>query len=167
MGSYKRLKFGSFLLHFLFSDFSSVLKELKWPFTSSAVSSKALDVWQKQEKRFTELFHLLAKLDRLDRPVKREEEEEEGGPLALDDHMLLPLGQLLDPLRKRFKYHFCGDRKTNNKEKVSPSLPLAISNSLIAIMRMHSQSGTSHKCRHGYETTPTSWRTVYSPSWMN
>lgn len=34
------------------SAFSEILKEFKWPFTSS-VSSKTLDLWDKQQSRFS------------------------------------------------------------------------------------------------------------------
>ena len=99
----------------LYSDFSSVLKEIKWPFVSSAISSKQAETWKKQEKKFTRLFDLLMKLDDRDSP------RSPLGGLRLTDlsePIALPLELLVAPLRKRFKFHFCGDRKTNSKEKV-------------------------------------------------
>ena len=95
-------------------EFGAILKELQWPFTTSAVSSKAFESWKKREKKFTELFNLLIKLDDRDIPVL------ESGVAAakLSDPILLPIEILLQPLRKRFKYHFTGERKTNSKEKV-------------------------------------------------
>ena len=36
----------------------------------------------------------------------------------MDDSLPLPLEQLVQPLRKRFRYHFMGERRTNCKEKV-------------------------------------------------
>ena len=101
------------------SDFSSVLTEIKWPFVSSAVSSKQAETWKRQEKKFAKLFSLLMKLD--DTRASSKMPLEEGyRETSLGDPIVLPLELLLSPLRKRFKYHFSGDRKTNSKEKVAP-----------------------------------------------
>ena len=97
------------------SAFSEILKEFKWPFTSS-VSSKTLDLWDKQQSRFSELFHLLLLLDEGPSPSPPP-----GVPPTLTDHVILPIELLLEPLRKRFKFHFYGEKKTNSKEKVAAS----------------------------------------------
>ena len=82
---------------------------------SSAISSKQTETWKKQEKKFAKLFDLLMKLD--ERDLSRSPLE--GLRLTgLSEPIVLPLELLLAPLRKRFKYHFCGERKTNSKEKV-------------------------------------------------
>lgn len=96
------------------SELEMILKDLQWPFTASAISSKALDSWTKHEKKFTELFNLLMKLEDKDTPAA----EKELSVTKLNDPLPLPLEILLQPLRKRFKYHFYGQRKTNSKEKV-------------------------------------------------
>lgn len=96
------------------SDFSSILKELKWPFSTSALSSQAIEAWDKHSKRFTELFNLLLQLDEdsLSQPHSTSTPNcDIGAPV------LLPLELLLEPLRKRFRFHFSGERKTNCKEK--------------------------------------------------
>ena len=102
-----------------FSDFSSVLKEIKWPVVSSAVSSKQTEIWKKLEKKFTKLFSLLLKLDVDDSKASLKPPLEAGfRKTSLGDPIVLPLELLLAPLRKRFRYHFSGNRKTNSKEKV-------------------------------------------------
>lgn len=88
-----------------------ILKEFQWPFTTSAISSKALEAWNKSKKRFTEVFSLLIELDDRGFPVNE-------AAVQLNDPLLGPLELLVQPLRKRFKYHFFGERKTNSKEKV-------------------------------------------------
>lgn len=88
-----------------------ILKELQWPFTTSAVSSKALEAWNKNKKRFIEVFDLLIDLDEGGFPTH-------SSTAVLGDSLLTPLELLVQPLRKRFKYHFFGERKTNSKEKV-------------------------------------------------
>ena len=98
-----------------YSDFGELLKVLQWPFTASALSSKALETWRKNEKRFKELFNLLITLD--DRGSPTDETASQ-----LDDPLLKPLELLVQPLKKRFKYHFFGSRKTNSKEKVNTRL---------------------------------------------
>ncbi len=93
------------------SDFSRVLKEMRWPFTSSS-SSKAMEDWDRQRKRFTEVFNLLLQMDKNPSPSLVPSVP------GLGDPVLLPIQLLLEPLRKRFKFHFFGERKTNLKEKV-------------------------------------------------
>ena len=95
----------------LYSDFGELLKVFQWPFTASALSSKALETWRKNQKRFTELFNLLITLDDRGSPTDKTAAQ-------LGDPLLKPLELLVQPLRKRFKYHFFGSRKTNSKEKV-------------------------------------------------
>ena len=92
------------------------MKEIKWPFVSLAVLSKQEEIWKKQEKRFTKLFSLLMRLD--DTKASSKTPLEGFRRTSLGDPIILPLELLLSPLRKRFKYHFSGDRKTNSKEKV-------------------------------------------------
>ena len=40
--------------------------------------------------------------------------------------LIPPLEQLIQPLRKRFRYHFLGERRTNCKEKVHNSVYCSI-----------------------------------------
>ncbi len=123
------------------SDFWVILKELQWPFTTSAVSSKALEAWNKNKKRFTEVFDLLIELDEGGSPTHSTATVLLGDPgspthsaatvllgdpgspthsaatVLLGDPLLKPLELLVQPLRKRFKYHFFGERKTKRKFK--------------------------------------------------
>ena len=95
------------------------MKEIKWPFVSSAVSSKQAETWKKQEKKFSKLFGLLLKLDNRVSPRTLAEGFQK---TSLGEPVVLPLELLLTPLRKRFRYHFTGDKKTNSKEKVTRDL---------------------------------------------
>lgn len=104
------------MCRFSYSDFSSILKEIKWPFVTSAVSSKQAETWKKHEKKFSKLFSLLLKLD--NNMVLSRTPTEGLQKTKLGEPVVLPLELLLTPLRKRFKYHFTGDKKTNSKEKV-------------------------------------------------
>ncbi len=98
--------------YIVYSDFAVILKELQWPFTTSAVSSQSLEVWNKNKKRFTEVFNLWVELDKGDSQTR-------STPPLLSDPLMTPLELLVQPLRKRFKYHFFGERKTNSKKKVN------------------------------------------------
>ena len=106
------------------SDFLAVLKELMWP-TPSSSSSHIQDLWTKCNQRFTELFNLLLELgtpppgQSHDLHGPSHDPHNKGCPTKLQDPLLLPIQLLLDPLKKRFKFHFCGNKKTNVKEKVS------------------------------------------------
>ena len=92
-------------------EFSELLKVLGWPVTEARPMASIASMEQKKE-RFSLCFQHILALDchcHVDKP----------DIVRMDDPMFLPLELMLKPLRKRFKYHFCGDRKTNSKEKVN------------------------------------------------
>ena len=92
------------------------MKVLGWPVTEARPMASIAALDQKKEKFSLCFRHLLA-LDchqHIDKPAI----------VRMDDSILLPLELMLKPLRKRFKYHFCGDRKTNSKEKVNVALSI-------------------------------------------
>lgn len=85
---------------------------MSWPLTKD-LSIKNLQTWKKKESEFALCFrHLIAieKIKYLSSEVSIPQ---------LDDPLILPLELLVAPLRKRFRYHFYGDKKTNAKHKVS------------------------------------------------
>ena len=92
-------------------EYSFILNKLKWPLATQSISSDALNTWDKHQQKFIDLFKALIKLDERSFPM-------DSAIRNLGDPIILPLQLLLDPLRKRFKYHFSGDKKTNSKEKV-------------------------------------------------
>ena len=124
------------------SDFSTILCKIKWPFSSS-ISTHSLATWDKRKEQFSDLFSLLLKLDPHNSP---------GGILSVEnreknmsDPLLFPLEQLVQPLRKRFRYHFMGERRTNCKEKVWSCHSTFFEN-YFSSTSFHSQNGTSLSC---------------------
>ena len=97
-------------------DFSEVLSAQKWPFSSSSLSY-SLQTSDKLNKHFSVLFNLLLQLDPTSPPGDHQQQQQgEGG--RMDGPLLYPLEQMIQPLRKRFRYHFTGERRTNSLEKV-------------------------------------------------
>lgn len=94
-----------------------MLKTINWPMTKDT-STKALKVWQTKVMTFETTFkHLLA--------IDVQPGGNQGIP-NINDPIVLPLELLVTPLRKRFKFHFCGNRQTNSKEKVINNLFIII-----------------------------------------
>jgi len=88
-------------------EFESVTKHLKWPILTVASSTEpsTLTVGEARSQLDTVITLLL----NLQKPLSKSEIDE--------PEMLLPLQLLLNPLRKRFLFHFCGSKQTNNIEK--------------------------------------------------
>ena len=120
------------------SDYSAVLSELNWPVSSSQSSHSLNTTCDEQTQTFSNLFTLLLKLD----PHWPPEENSTRGTKekTLHDPLILPLEYLVQPLRKRFRYHFMGDRRTNCLEKVVTVY--IIPSSCEDCTCFHSQSGT-------------------------
>lgn len=92
----------------LCSWFSSLLSScLMWPVVSA--TSHDLTCWTLHYKHFSQLFGHLMKLD--DKWIMTNSTD-------VSRDLPLPLELMVLPLRKRFKYHFMEERKTNNLEKV-------------------------------------------------
>ena len=85
---------------------------LCWPQSSAAIPAAALEAWDTCSQNFTSLFHALMELDGWASPSQLEGRDNLGTALPL------PLELMVKPLRKRFRYHFMEDRKTNNIQKV-------------------------------------------------
>ena len=97
-------------------EFSELLKVLGWPITGPRPMASVAALDQKKE-RFSLCFRHLLALD-------FHQHIDKSAVVRMDDSILLPLELMLKSLRKRFKYHFCGDRKTNSKEKVNVALSI-------------------------------------------
>ena len=98
-------------------DFSEVLSAQKWPFSSSSLSY-SLQISDKLNKHFSVLFNLLLQLDPTSPPGDQLYHQQQGEGGRMDGPLLYPLEQMIQPLRKRFRYHFTGERRTNSLEKV-------------------------------------------------
>ncbi|XP_028395357.1 RAD50-interacting protein 1-like [Dendronephthya gigantea] len=92
----------------LAKEFNEVLGVLKWPFTSGSTApslASNLSVFQTLESLFLMLLQVSE--------IKAMETSD--GKTA--ENISLPMDFLLQPLRKRFHYHFYGKKQTNNLEK--------------------------------------------------
>lgn len=99
------------------NDFEDVLKAIKWPFVTVTLSKTP--TINQAEKR-NEMASLFKKLLRLNLPSSLQRTRVLGNPTLGRLHIapqVLPLQLMLKPLKKRFKYHFYGNRQTNNLEK--------------------------------------------------
>jgi hypothetical protein len=80
------------------------------------MSAEALGAWDSHLQHFSQLFSALIKLDDKT-PPHTPSEGAFGG--VWEKPLPLPLEMMVKPLKKRFRYHFMEDRKTNSLEKVS------------------------------------------------
>ncbi|KAJ8021540.1 RAD50-interacting protein 1 [Holothuria leucospilota] len=100
-------------------EFSEITKALGWPFVTVASpmppsNSAIADLKIKLQACFSNLV----KLQLPDVLAATEERSSKGiDPLPGCQPLLLPIQLLLDPLEKRFKYHFFGKRQTNALDK--------------------------------------------------
>ena len=128
------------LCHF-YSNFDELLKTINWPMTKET-SAKSLQLWQQRRTLFAAIFRDLVAID----PAKRGGSQEIP---TIDDPIPLPIDLMLSPLRKRFKYHFCGSRQTNSKEKVRGREREETERERVVEIIFFSQSGFSLKPQHG------------------
>ena len=109
------------------SLFSPLLATLHWPQTGPPLPTQALDVWDNHSQQFSQLFGALMKMD--DRVPPKSTAPQSPAPQSTaptpqaevgrwEDPLPLPLELMVKPLKKRFRYHFMEDRKTNSLEKV-------------------------------------------------
>jgi hypothetical protein len=106
---------------FFYREFDEVLKVLKWPFTSGSTAPSLAsnsDMFQTLENLFLLLLHVNKALE----PGDGEQVE----------NISLPMELLLQPLQKRFQYHFYGKRQTNNIEKVKKYMKFLSRSDLLA-----------------------------------
>ncbi|KAM7441469.1 RAD50-interacting protein 1 [Porites harrisoni] len=96
------------LLNKLASEFDDVMKVLKWPFTSVS-NAPPLSTTSDDYSRLENVFVLLLKLQEFNKTSSETAEDK--------SEILLPLDWLLKPFRKRFNFHFYGNKQTNNLEK--------------------------------------------------
>lgn len=95
----------------LASEFEDVLKSLGWPFVGTSMKvppSSSPDVRSRMETLFTQL--LVAQLPESLQPTP-------SGNGADIQPNLLPLRLMIKSLRKRFRFHFYGNKQTNSIDK--------------------------------------------------
>ncbi|XP_022790195.1 RAD50-interacting protein 1-like [Stylophora pistillata] len=106
-----QLHWRNILLNKLASEFDEIMKALKWPFTALS-TAPPLSTTSDDYSRLETVFILLLKLQKF--------KEISTGNTSLDENkseILLPLDWLLKPFRKRFRFHFYGNKQTNNPQK--------------------------------------------------
>ncbi|XP_074647667.1 RAD50-interacting protein 1-like [Tubulanus polymorphus] len=104
----------------LVSEFEEILKAMRWPFTTTtvqnlpAVQTPNSEMTDRMETLFCQLVKLqlpdcLAPDSRINHPVLSD--------LPGWRPILLPIQLLLNPLKKRFRFHFYGNKQTNSLDK--------------------------------------------------
>ncbi|XP_040450305.1 RAD50-interacting protein 1 [Falco naumanni] len=101
----------------LSSDFEEVLTQLRWPFVGPpqsqafglAAPASAPDVYNNLEMLFCQLLKLQTSDELLTTPKQFPEKYS----LPPSPPIILPIQIMLNPLQKRFKYHFTGNKQTN------------------------------------------------------
>ncbi|XP_054669571.1 RAD50-interacting protein 1 isoform X2 [Grus americana] len=101
----------------LSSDFEEVLTQLRWPFVGPpqsqafglAAPAIAADVYNNLEMLFCQLLKLQTSDELLTKPKQLPEKYS----LPPSPPIILPIQIMLNPLQKRFKYHFTGNKQTN------------------------------------------------------
>ncbi|XP_071840585.1 RAD50-interacting protein 1-like [Apostichopus japonicus] len=107
------------LMEKLAGEFSEITKALGWPFVTvaSPMPPSAATV-EELKMRLDACFSYLVKLQLPDILAETEDKATKGIELLPGSQpILLPIQLLLDPLLKRFKYHFFGNRQTNAVDK--------------------------------------------------
>jgi len=99
-------------------EFEEVLKALRWPLVISTIKAPSVSNVSDLKDRMGKLFH---KLLSLQLPDNINTENPASHPVLKKisgvKPLLLPLELMLKPLKKRFKYHFYGQRQTNSLDK--------------------------------------------------
>ncbi|GAB1607404.1 RAD50-interacting protein 1-like [Argonauta hians] len=99
------------------SEFEDLLKAIKWPFVTVTLSKTPV---VNQSKQKNEMASLFTKLLHVNLPSSLQRRRSLLNPALGRLHIapqVLPLQLMLKPLKKRFKYHFYGNRQTNSLEK--------------------------------------------------
>ncbi|XP_037552024.1 RAD50-interacting protein 1 [Nematolebias whitei] len=108
----------------LTSDFENVLTHLHWPIVSTCQPSTPVANSQEVSSRLEEVVTQLHALQTSDNLVSQRGQSlssdqvlSSATPQLQDPPLCLPVQIMLQPLRKRFRYHFCGNRQTNSLSK--------------------------------------------------
>ncbi|XP_072036444.1 RAD50-interacting protein 1-like isoform X2 [Amphiura filiformis] len=102
----------------LASEFDEVVKALGWPFVAAAISMPPTVATQKELRtRLATLFGQLLKLQLPEILAAEDKASYDSTLLPGTRQTVLPLQLLLQPLRKRFRYHFHGKKQTNSLDK--------------------------------------------------
>uniref|UniRef100_A0A0B6ZWY6 RAD50-interacting protein 1 n=1 Tax=Arion vulgaris TaxID=1028688 RepID=A0A0B6ZWY6_9EUPU len=99
-------------------EFEEVLKALRWPLVVTTIKAPTVTNVAELKERMGKLFK---KLLSLQLPDSISLENSGAHPLLLKivgiKPLLLPLELMLKPLKKRFRYHFYGQKQTNSLDK--------------------------------------------------
>ncbi|OXB56316.1 hypothetical protein ASZ78_009647 [Callipepla squamata] len=114
----------------LSSDFEEVLTQLRWPFVGPpqsqafglAAPANASDVYNNLEMLFCQLLKLQTSDELLTKPKQLPEKY----ALPPSPPVILPIQIMLNPLQKRFRYHFTGNKPTNVLSKLEFSRALVM-----------------------------------------
>ncbi|XP_077296724.1 RAD50 interactor 1 [Arctopsyche grandis] len=88
-------------------EFEDVLKQVKWPITSSNISL-TVSVPQEAFNKFRQIVQYLLQIQMPVEDNKRNDEEH---------NLSLPIRLMIVPLKKRFTFHFSGSRRTNRLDR--------------------------------------------------
>lgn len=101
-----------FVLKSIFSkEFNQILLLIKWPFVSGTTFNEELLTYA-VVKRLQTVIEYLMQID-----LPEELMVPQQGVFSTSQHLCLPVQLLIEPLRKRFLFHFYGSRKTNRNDK--------------------------------------------------
>uniref|UniRef100_A0A8C6KIJ5 RAD50-interacting protein 1 n=1 Tax=Nothobranchius furzeri TaxID=105023 RepID=A0A8C6KIJ5_NOTFU len=104
----------------LSSDFENALTQLHWPIVSttsqSATPPAGQEVSSHVEELVTQLLALQTSDDLISQRASASGQGQPSPPLQAPP-LCLPIQIMLQPLKKRFRYHFCGNRQTNSLSK--------------------------------------------------
>ncbi|XP_071500381.1 RAD50-interacting protein 1-like isoform X1 [Diadema antillarum] len=102
----------------LAGEFEEVLKLLGWPFVTAAVPMPPSSTTTAELKtKLNTLLRQLLKLQLPDALAAEDKSSQDYLVIPGSTPLLLPLQLLLQPLKKRFKYHFYGKKLTNSLDK--------------------------------------------------
>ncbi|KAK2176865.1 hypothetical protein NP493_625g01069 [Ridgeia piscesae] len=99
------------------SEFDEVLTAWRWPFIITSMKSLTAQTSTEQREKLGPLFTCLLRLQLPDSLSCNAQPNEFIRNLHGWRPLLPPLDIMLKPLKKRFHYHFYGNRQTNNIEK--------------------------------------------------
>ncbi|KAI0223719.1 RAD50-interacting protein 1 [Lamellibrachia satsuma] len=99
------------------TEFDEVLAAWRWPFIITSMKSLTVQTSTEQKEKLGTLFTCLLRLQLPDCLSRDAQPNEFIRNLPGWCPLLPPLDIMLKPLRKRFRYHFYGNRQTNNMEK--------------------------------------------------
>ncbi|XP_053393642.1 RAD50-interacting protein 1-like isoform X2 [Mercenaria mercenaria] len=97
------------------SEFEEVLKLLRWPLVAMTIKAPPVQNPAEVKSKMEQLFKQLLKLQLPDSVTAEVEQlHPQLAQFSGIRHPILPLQLMIKPLRRRFKYHFYGNKQTND-----------------------------------------------------